>query len=300
MTSKELERFAFEIYNSSGSGKLNKKELTDVLVKIHGKKHVEAKLASILELMDIDHSHGIDVDEFLGHIRQFPVLMFPVFSIQDTMRQYILGESFWQAKEEKALKYKQHPVVKEMLKKSFSHKHLHNVAPIKGHHLGSNEPEVVIKKRRSNDEKSTSRSKTGGAGEMKGTNEGQAGSMAQQAGAGGNSPRRHSVTNESQAGSMAQRAGAGGNSPRRHSTAGLSPRSGNIPSDTACAPKSPRRQSLTGATEGGHSHQRHHHEVASHPKGHGHGKHHHDPAPAPAPSKNAHAHAGPQVIKYGH
>ena len=82
MTTRELERFSFKVYNSSGSGKLSKKELHDVLEKIHGKKHVEAKLAAILELMDIDNSMGIDIDEYLGNIKRFPVLMFPVFAIQ--------------------------------------------------------------------------------------------------------------------------------------------------------------------------------------------------------------------------
>jgi hypothetical protein len=299
MTTTELERFSFEIYNSSGSGKLNKKELHDVLVKIHGKKHVEAKLASILELMDLDHSFGIDIEEYLGHIKQFPVLMFPVFSIQDTMRQYILGESFWRGKEESAIKYKATPVVKKMLDRSFSHKHLHNIAPIKGHRLGAT-PEnsgTRAKAGGKSPSNSLSRNKDGDGSiyrkapvEEKQAEyrprkksvtpaDGMAVSPA-------TSPRRNSVTTDTSE-------GQGSSLPRKKSLtpAGTSPRrnSNSLPSDVACAP---RKQSLAVDTNS-NSHPHHHHQVGTPSHTH----HHHDTTATP---KNIHAHAGPQIIKYGH
>lgn len=288
MRSRELERFTFEIYDSDGKGTLSKHELHDVLVKIHGKKEVETKLASILELMDIDHNNGIDIDEFLCHIKKFPVLMFPVFAIQDTMRQYIIGESFWQAKEEDAIRYKETPVVQKMLARSFSHKHLHNIQPIKHHHLGSSTPDNSAsrahaggkdpshsrsKGSESNNDDNTSTLYRVGKGEETGA-----------AKAPVKSPRK-SVDEELEGSTSRSRS----KTPRRSSTS-------TLPSDVACAPgPAPRRHSLTVDTVGGGqgSHARHHHEVGATPK-HGHDtpKHGHDAA-----SKHHHEVVTP---KHGH
>lgn len=82
MTTLEIETFSFEIYNSCGNGILNKHELHDVLEKIHGKHNINDKLQAVIEIMDVDHSKGIDIDEYLVNIKKFPVLVFPVFAIQ--------------------------------------------------------------------------------------------------------------------------------------------------------------------------------------------------------------------------
>ena len=94
MTSHELEAFTFEIYNSSGSGVLTRYELTNVLRKIHGKQRVDAKLQAVLEIMDVDRKGGVRLNEYLGHIHLFPVLVFPVFAIQVWFTTIIIIRSF--------------------------------------------------------------------------------------------------------------------------------------------------------------------------------------------------------------
>lgn len=82
MCGDEINEFSFDIYNTSGSGVLQTKELRAALLKIHGKKDVEKKFAPIIEIMDNNKSGDISKDEYMTHVRSFPVLVFPIFAIQ--------------------------------------------------------------------------------------------------------------------------------------------------------------------------------------------------------------------------
>ena len=82
MCGDELNEFSFDLYNTSGSGSLTLEELRGALIKLHGKKDIEKKYNPVLELMDLDKNHDISKLEYMTHVRMFPVLVFPIFSVQ--------------------------------------------------------------------------------------------------------------------------------------------------------------------------------------------------------------------------
>ena len=82
MTGDEIDEFSFDMFDANGSGTLNVTELKEALLKIHGKSHIEGKLKPILEIMDKNHDQIISKNEYMKHVKAFPALVFPVFSIQ--------------------------------------------------------------------------------------------------------------------------------------------------------------------------------------------------------------------------
>ena len=99
-----INHFAFDMYDEDKEGRLSKEELRKVLTKVHGKGHVESKLKALFEVMDTGHSKDISRSEFITHVKHFPALVFPIFAIQDKLRQAIIGESYWRGVEESSIK----------------------------------------------------------------------------------------------------------------------------------------------------------------------------------------------------
>jgi hypothetical protein len=111
LTGHDIENFAFDIYDEDKAGSLTKEELRKVLTKVHGKAHVDSKLRALFEIMDTGHSKDITRNEFIAHVKHFPALVFPIFAIQDKLRQAVLGEGYWRGLEEGAVKYGNYRVV---------------------------------------------------------------------------------------------------------------------------------------------------------------------------------------------
>ena len=110
---------SFELYNESNSGYLTVPELRQALTHVHGhKKGVKGKLRMVLEIMDADTTLVVDIYDYLQHIAKFPALVFPIFAIQEVMRQYIMGESFWRVTERFAAAKKLNPKIGNMIQNS--------------------------------------------------------------------------------------------------------------------------------------------------------------------------------------
>ena len=103
------------MYDTSNTGVLSCEELKFAVQKVHGKKDLNKVMKAITELMDNDDSRDINKKEYLRHVKRFPALVFPVFSVQDTMRQHIMGESYWKKMEKPASIRKREPYVQELL-----------------------------------------------------------------------------------------------------------------------------------------------------------------------------------------
>lgn len=113
-----IHNFAFDMYDEDHQGSLSKEELRRVLIKVHGKAHVESKLKAMFEIMDTGHSKDITRQEFMSHVKHFPAIVFPIFGIQNKLRQAILGESYWQGLEASSIEYKKHPQVIKMFEEA--------------------------------------------------------------------------------------------------------------------------------------------------------------------------------------
>lgn len=103
MSDSDMQTFSFEVYNKSGSGKLQSLELHKAIGLVHGKSNEEQDMRKLCEeeaepLMDIidelpDKQMGLE--EYLSYIDVYRCLLLPFYHLQSVMRQYIFGEPYW-------------------------------------------------------------------------------------------------------------------------------------------------------------------------------------------------------------
>ena len=106
MCGDEINGFSFDLYNKSGNGLLDAHELKYVLSKIHGRDmHLEEKVQAAFELMSHKNPLYITKSEYMSKIKNMAMLVFPLFAIQDRLREVILGERYWKSIESKAIRY---------------------------------------------------------------------------------------------------------------------------------------------------------------------------------------------------
>jgi Ca2+-binding EF-hand superfamily protein len=59
-----LVKFAFDLFDSDGSGSIEKVEVYELVTMVYGKKDVDAKAKDILKTIDSDKSGTITLEEF--------------------------------------------------------------------------------------------------------------------------------------------------------------------------------------------------------------------------------------------
>jgi Ca2+-binding EF-hand superfamily protein len=87
--------YCFDLNDTSGDGSLDVQEVEGMIKDLFGKE-LDSRVKSILRKMDDDGSGTISKSEFTRYSRQFPVLMFPAFLVQEAMRKKVFGPGFWQ------------------------------------------------------------------------------------------------------------------------------------------------------------------------------------------------------------
>eukprot|EP01032_Pedospumella_encystans_P023367 gene23367-26451_t len=102
LTSSTLEMFAFDMYDSDGSGEISPNEVTQMLTDIFGKhemktnQHAKAMAAELL-----DHAENFrdpfTIDTFRVFIKTHQALLFPAFKMQLALQRKFLGTAFWEA-----------------------------------------------------------------------------------------------------------------------------------------------------------------------------------------------------------
>lgn len=117
MSVQEIHSFSFDLLNISGSGRLEMPEVariaTHFLPNPHSCSQQKEMIARIL--VSEDSNKSMNKHEFLTMVQKYPVLVFPVFAVQEKLRTVILGESFWLGKESAAIQLKKMPHVIDML-----------------------------------------------------------------------------------------------------------------------------------------------------------------------------------------
>eukprot|EP00939_MAST-03C_sp_MAST-3C-sp1_P000219 g219.t1 len=103
-----LMSFAFDLYDLDGSGMISKSEMVNVVREVYGGKETsETNVRAqniIVKLQKANQSNSEDLDDdgeecdkfgFVKFCKRHPALLFPAFMLQETLRNEIIGRSFW-------------------------------------------------------------------------------------------------------------------------------------------------------------------------------------------------------------
>jgi len=96
LTEDTMVPFVFAMYDSNGSGVLDKSELECIVKDVYGKRYFQnihaMKMASKLKS---DRSGDVGIDNFAGLCKKYTALLYPAFTLRLALRSKILGEDFW-------------------------------------------------------------------------------------------------------------------------------------------------------------------------------------------------------------
>jgi len=90
-----LVKYAFDLFDESADGSLDLDEVRALVKFLYGKT-LDKKVEIIIRKMDDDGNGTISFPEFCQKARNFPLLLFPAFYMQDMMRKKCLGIGFWE------------------------------------------------------------------------------------------------------------------------------------------------------------------------------------------------------------
>lgn len=113
---KSLVQYAFELFDHDGSGMLEVAEVEQLVAYVYGKK-IDGKVKQVLSGIDKNKSGTVSFTEFAEYNRNFPILLFPAFQVQESVRRKVLGTSYWerQTKRNQELDTDARPVLEQLL-----------------------------------------------------------------------------------------------------------------------------------------------------------------------------------------
>lgn len=118
MCDQQLKEFSFEVYNTSGSGVLNVTELHEAVSLFMSTPNTNddsiPKLMSLSGLTNLEPTYEMSVSDYLTHIQNFPIFLYPILTTQMKLRTTILGETFWLKRQAAAIHLKKMPHIVDM------------------------------------------------------------------------------------------------------------------------------------------------------------------------------------------
>ena len=122
-TRDDILKFAFDTFDKDGSGAIDEEEYCEVMKGLNSSNPVfPGNFQRALEEFDQNDDGLIDFNEFKSLARQYPILFFPAFRLQDRMQQATLGAAWWV----KAHEY----VSKKQFYDSYTENHGGNAPPL--------------------------------------------------------------------------------------------------------------------------------------------------------------------------
>jgi len=105
---KNLGIFAFSLFDHDNSNVLDIMEVRNLVDSVYGENHGNQRVERVLKLLDADGNGQINLQEFILYNKKYPILLYPAFQIQSTIRRKVLGDTFWKKAEvEREKKFRQ-------------------------------------------------------------------------------------------------------------------------------------------------------------------------------------------------
>ena len=95
-TQDDILQFVFRIFDKDGSGALNETEFIALAAAVNrGQPAFPGNFKSALAQFDVNDDGVIDFAEFRALHKQFPLILYPAFRLQDAMQAATLGRAQW-------------------------------------------------------------------------------------------------------------------------------------------------------------------------------------------------------------
>lgn len=97
MDLRALLSFSFTLFDTNGSGRIDREDMRTLIQEVYGKTlEKNERIARILQEAAGSEGGLITFEAFKDLNRQFPNLMFPAHSMQEALREQVLGRAFWE------------------------------------------------------------------------------------------------------------------------------------------------------------------------------------------------------------
>ena len=105
----QLIMFAFDLYDRDSSGAIDFEEFNTMLKELYGRRYAKNQIAlnllrHINELNKRHDTEEVDVETFAAFVKSHPALLQPAFSMQQTLRERILGGAWWDRRSHERVK----------------------------------------------------------------------------------------------------------------------------------------------------------------------------------------------------
>ena len=105
----QLIMFAFDLYDRDSSGAIDFEEFNTMLKELYGRRYAKNQIALNLmrHINEFNKRHDteeVDVDTFAAFVKSHPALLQPAFSMQQTLRERILGGAWWDRRSHERVK----------------------------------------------------------------------------------------------------------------------------------------------------------------------------------------------------
>lgn len=93
--SRQLLKYAFDLFDGDDSGILDMGEVNKLVEYVYGDR-MDSKVRTIVSGLDKNKDGTISFKEFVTYNKNFPIMLFPAFRMQEQIRGRVLGHSFWE------------------------------------------------------------------------------------------------------------------------------------------------------------------------------------------------------------
>jgi Ca2+-binding EF-hand superfamily protein len=94
---RSLVKFAFSLMDLDGGGALDKSEVLNLIKQVYGdNSEGSSRVTRVMQLIDGDGDGTVSFEEFVEFNRKYPVMLFPAFKMQQTLREKVFGFDFWE------------------------------------------------------------------------------------------------------------------------------------------------------------------------------------------------------------
>jgi len=128
----QLVMFAFDLYDRDSSGAIDFDECNAMLKELYGKRYAKNSTAvnllrHINQLTKKHDTDEVDVEAFAEFCRTHPAMLMPAFSMQQTLRERILGGAWWDRRSNERVKLGGHNMrIHDLLKSHLSEGGFHS------------------------------------------------------------------------------------------------------------------------------------------------------------------------------